>query len=353
MKGKPYLTTGALFMGLIMLLGTIGIVNGLWSKNLVVNGVVETGDLNADWDCAFTNDDGENFTPPTTGPCSTLVAEIGDGGADPNNLEWPGFVDSDPFVYKDVGECTVTVGDPTGEFGAQVAVVEIVNAYPSYECEITLALSNTGSIPFNIAGSNVEGIEEPLEGSCVFPEDEQVDPGEEGLVECTIHVMQTAAQNVCTGTTAASTLPDSDTPGVFPVVTETCTVGLGTYTFGLEICVAQWNEAATFEQCKDSAEHEGPGGAGDGDGIPDALDNCDEVSNPDQADADGDGIGNACDTEVGTTGIGDCGDTFDNDGDGLVDGADPGCTPIIRALPQDWTAPASARLPGGALDSAA
>ena len=47
---------------------------------------------------------------------------------------------------------------------------------------------------------------------------------------------------------------------------------------------------------------------GDNDGVVDAADNCPLDANPDQADADGDGIGNACDA--------------DGDGDGVVDAVD-------------------------------
>jgi hypothetical protein len=39
----------------------------------------------------------------------------------------------------------------------------------------------------------------------------------------------------------------------------------------------------------------------DKDGIPDYIDNCPLISNPDQADADGDGIGDVCDTPATTT----------------------------------------------------
>ncbi len=41
----------------------------------------------------------------------------------------------------------------------------------------------------------------------------------------------------------------------------------------------------------------------DGDGVPDAEDNCVEIPNPDQRDTDGDGIGNLCDPDVNKSGV--------------------------------------------------
>jgi hypothetical protein len=58
----------------------------------------------------------------------------------------------------------------------------------------------------------------------------------------------------------------------------------------------------------------------DGDGVPDARDNCPAAANPTQADADADGLGDACD-------VGDA------DGDGLADRDDP--CPLNPAMTPD------------------
>jgi hypothetical protein len=238
----------------------------------VVRGTVYTGDLNADWDCAWTNDDGASGVPGTVqGPhgCPTTILEpSGDNGVDPRSVDangnsiWGTQYDGPP---KDVGECYVRIGNDTlNEHGAQVAWVWLYNAYPSYECTITLQLTNTGSIPFNfIAGVlRLPTANAPLRGFCNSDGDRQVDPNQEKPIRCTIHVEQSAAQNTCTGATTG-TVPGTSIPRVNG---ENCTT-TANYQFALDVCVAQWNEdpspgdvEADFAACKAAVggTHEGP-----------------------------------------------------------------------------------------------
>ena len=57
----------------------------------------------------------------------------------------------------------------------------------------------------------------------------------------------------------------------------------------------------------------------DGDGVPDASDNCPSVSNPGQEDGDGDGLGDVCDNCPSEPNPGQA----DTDGDGIGDACDP------------------------------
>lgn len=87
----------------------------------------------------------------------------------------------------------------------------------------------------------------------------------------------------------------------------------------------------------------GTGGVGesssvdsDGDGVPDSSDNCPDLLNPDQADFDGDGLGDVCDPDIDNDGVSNEVDAFpmdptewaDSDGDGIGDNADVNKTGI-------------------------
>ncbi|MDD9889533.1 MAG: thrombospondin type 3 repeat-containing protein [Gammaproteobacteria bacterium] len=70
----------------------------------------------------------------------------------------------------------------------------------------------------------------------------------------------------------------------------------------------------------------------DGDGVEDIADNCPAIANPDQADLDGDSIGDACDPDIDGDGVEDSADNCpvtvnpdqaDLDGDGIGDACDP------------------------------
>jgi hypothetical protein len=73
---------------------------------------------------------------------------------------------------------------------------------------------------------------------------------------------------------------------------------------------------------------------GDGDGVPDASDNCPAVANPDQADLDEDGIGNACDLDDDGDGVSDAIENAGpNDGDANADSSADSLQFGVASLP--------------------
>jgi len=93
----------------------------------------------------------------------------------------------------------------------------------------------------------------------------------------------------------------------------------------LTLGVACYNKAdcAVGEYCS-SAGNCTVGIDTDDDGVPDDTDNCPNTQNPDQDDADGDGIGDLCDTYFCIyDGEEICADNLDNDCDGGID--EPEC----------------------------
>ena len=97
--------------------------------------------------------------------------------------------------------------------------------------------------------------------------------------------------------------------------------------------------------------------AHDGDTIDDAVDNCPEVANEDQADTDDDGVGNACNDEDDTDGdeyanlLDNCPDNAnpgqeDTDGDGIGDACDPINNVSIDVKPGSDTNPVNCKSKG-------
>ena len=147
MLKRKALPVGTLFMILILALAFLGVGYGMWSKLLVINGIVNTGKVDAIFVNAFTDDDGTVNNPEKDagdiGKCGEYQYNA-DGSCDPDK-----FGPNPTRYIKDVGHCEAIVdllADPTGE----TLKVTVENGYPSYYCTVWFDILNSGTIPVMI-----------------------------------------------------------------------------------------------------------------------------------------------------------------------------------------------------------
>jgi hypothetical protein len=188
---------------LIGALASLGVGYGLWAKVLTIEGVVNTGDVDASW---------------TRVTCSEFHPWP-DGG-------FPGEVEG-----KDVGVTTAVI-DPLDD---QILHISIENGYPSYAVDCQVHFQVGGTIPVIVRGTTLAagpGLtnctltgENTKTLACdqltvVFTDNlgTQIHPGDGAASSLTVHVEQPADQNAV-------------------------------YTFDVLVCLAQWNEKATADQC--------------------------------------------------------------------------------------------------------
>jgi len=141
-------------MLLVLALATLGLGYAHWEKLLDINGTVNTGEVDADFDAAFTNDPGTTI---------------------------------DPTYDKHVGSCEVS-GVTT-----QLLTITIDNAYPSYECDVDFQVTNMGTIPVKVKAFDASGVPPELTVTLTdLPLGTQIEPMMEAHGDIHIHVEQIA-----------------------------------------------------------------------------------------------------------------------------------------------------------------
>lgn len=199
---------GALFMVLVLALAGLGVGYGLWSKLLLINGIVNTGTVDAMFALAFTDDDNvvnngdkDGGATPDDGECELF----GTGSCDPK-----AFGPNPDRYDKDVGVCRAAVSAD-----GMSLTVTVANGYPSYHCTVWFDILNSGTIPVKIQSLTLAPLNFTEEQVTVALSQltcgQQIDPNELAQGDVHIHVEQGAEMDA-------------------------------TYTFTSDLLLVQWNE---------------------------------------------------------------------------------------------------------------
>jgi hypothetical protein len=192
MKTKLTVIFSALMIALMM----TGVSYALWSKNLTINGTVNTDKLDGIITYWFSND------PP--------------GTIDPRP---PGAT----YEAKDVGNtvCTIDPHDP------EICYVTINNAYPCYYVHYSITIENTGSVAWMIQGYKADGTNVP-ENTWV-----PVDLDKDGKADIEFYITDSIGEQTdplkSVETSLDTHILQDATPGT-------------TYYFTFTILLVQWNE---------------------------------------------------------------------------------------------------------------
>jgi hypothetical protein len=204
---KKNLPVKALVIVMLVALIAVGVSYGLWYKVLTIEGTVETGRVHARW----------------VGLPDTFCNEF---------WGWPDFGGWGEFEGKDVGETSIVV-DPNDP---NLLHFDITSGYPSYAVECKLTYFIDGTIPVYVRGFRI------LPGA--------------GLTNCTITGTPNNKTLACDQLTVrfVDGVGSQLHPGDFAssnmqVHVEQPAAMNADYAFGLQICLAQWNESVTGDEC--------------------------------------------------------------------------------------------------------
>jgi hypothetical protein len=203
MRRVRTIRTGPLFLAMVVALATMGVGYGLWSDNLFIRGEISTGTVTAEFDRAFTDDDGSVDEPlldgNDVGNCPIQAG--GDSSCDPA----ASGADPKPRHDKDVALCTADV------INSDLGIIKKSGVYPGYFCTAWFGVHNDGSVPIRIAEAKVNG--SPVVPGVATPFDldgdgaddvkvhltgidvcQQIDPDETVLMDVDQEILQDASQ---------------------------------------------------------------------------------------------------------------------------------------------------------------